>query len=605
MMIIHKVKQGSPEWLELRATHDTGSEASAMMGASKKVKRNELLHMKATGTVKEFSDWVQKNLLDRGHEIEAKARPFAEKIIGGSLFPVTGSSDTYERMLVSLDGMTALGTITFECKSWNEEKVASVRLGIVPDEDYWQVAQGLVVSRAEKCLYMVTDGTPEKTVWCWFELGKNDEDRLVRGWAQLNEDLKSYTPPAEVVDVIAAPVADLPAITYAIEHEVDEVTKKVALVVRHNLAPYRERVFARINEAKKELKTDQDFADRKQLNRDLRAQETKIRLVQEMIRGETGDVDRLCRELDEIFQAINQSAIAGEKQVEQREKLIKNEQRDRGINEFKAHVDEINKRLHPVQIPVVVADFQAAIKNKRTIASLVNSVDTELARVKILADEHHDKIAANLATLREKAPEEVRFLFRDVQELVLKDNETLLLIIKSRIDEHAKAEEERLEKIRAEERKKLEDEQAEAALIVTDPVVEVETDPVIHIDPASGPDESVVVEIEQPAQQPLSKRAFWPVSPRTIPAAEATVYEVTDMLALVKAIAAGEAPLRILTVDLEQLALAMNGIDELPAGVTRTGGRAADNEPQECCRECGDVDCNGQCMGDGNMGCSG
>ena len=92
-MKIHNLIQGSPEWNALRAQHNTASEASAMMGASKKTTRSELLRLKATGSEKEFSEWVQKNLLDKGHEIEAKALPIAEDIIGGELFPVTGTAD--------------------------------------------------------------------------------------------------------------------------------------------------------------------------------------------------------------------------------------------------------------------------------------------------------------------------------------------------------------------------------------------------------------------------------------------------------------------------------------------------------------------------------
>ena len=49
-MITHKVKQGSPEWLALRANYDTASEAPAMMGApGAHETREELLRMKVSG----------------------------------------------------------------------------------------------------------------------------------------------------------------------------------------------------------------------------------------------------------------------------------------------------------------------------------------------------------------------------------------------------------------------------------------------------------------------------------------------------------------------------------------------------------------------------
>ena len=72
---VQELVQGTPEWEEFRLHHFGASEAAAMLGLSTKVKRNELLHMKHTGTPKEFSDWVQEHILDHGHEVEALARP--------------------------------------------------------------------------------------------------------------------------------------------------------------------------------------------------------------------------------------------------------------------------------------------------------------------------------------------------------------------------------------------------------------------------------------------------------------------------------------------------------------------------------------------------
>ena len=81
-MKIHELTQGSDEWAALRLTHHGASEAAAMLGLSKKTTRSELLRIKHTGMPKEFSDWVQKNILDYGHEVEAMARPIIE-----GLFP--------------------------------------------------------------------------------------------------------------------------------------------------------------------------------------------------------------------------------------------------------------------------------------------------------------------------------------------------------------------------------------------------------------------------------------------------------------------------------------------------------------------------------------
>src|SRR5438034_1385072 len=102
-MQIHNLIKDSDECNQYRQEHDGASEAAAMLGLSSKVKRNELLHMKHTGTAKEFGEWAQTNILDYGHEVEALARPIIEEIIGENLYPVT-CSDGYPS--ASCDGLT-------------------------------------------------------------------------------------------------------------------------------------------------------------------------------------------------------------------------------------------------------------------------------------------------------------------------------------------------------------------------------------------------------------------------------------------------------------------------------------------------------------------
>ena len=69
--IVHQLVQGTPEWDQYRLTHFGASEIAAVLGLSKKTTRTELLRIKATGLPKEFSEWLQRNVLDKGHEILA------------------------------------------------------------------------------------------------------------------------------------------------------------------------------------------------------------------------------------------------------------------------------------------------------------------------------------------------------------------------------------------------------------------------------------------------------------------------------------------------------------------------------------------------------
>lgn len=538
-MKIHNVAQGSQEWHVLRAESDTASEASAMTGASKKTKRNELLHMKATGSVKEFSDWVQKNLLDPGHSIEAAARPIAEAIIGEELFPCTATSDEHPRLLASFDGITMLEDVCWECKSWNEAKATEVREGRVPDEDHWQVVQQLVVSRAEKCLYMVTDGTKERTVHCWATLDPADEKRLLACWKQFNEDRAAYVPTEAKVEAVATTIMELPSLSVMLVGEVKQ----------SNLAVYRESALTFIQAIKTDLQTDQDFADAEATVKFCDKAEKELESVKKQALAQTSTIDELFRTVDQLQAEMKAKRLMLDKLVKSRKETIKVEIKQKAEAAFAEHVAAINKRLGKVQLPAIHADFATAIKNKRTIASLQDAVDSELARVKIDANAAAEAIEVNLASLRELAADHA-FLFSDAQQLVLKANDDLVMLIKSRISEHEAAEKVKAEAaaeaarevIRKEEADKLRTEQAaEQARTEAQAVIErAQEAPEAAAQPTPDFEKPTVLK-----QSNTTASASGRVTPYSA--------EVTDLMALVKAVADGLAPLKLLQVNQAEL----------------------------------------------------
>ena len=212
-MKYHNLAQGSAEWLALRANFFTASEAPAMMGASPKVSRTELLRMKATGSEREYSDWVQRNLFDKGHEYEANARPIIENTIGEELYPTTGTKEIQGLLLLaSFDGLTMLGDTVFEHKMWNESLAQSVRDNTLSDEYKWQLGQQLLLSGAEKAIFVVSDGTPENMVYMAYQPDHERFDRLIAGWKQFAEDVANYVPTEQKAEAIGRTPDNLPAL---------------------------------------------------------------------------------------------------------------------------------------------------------------------------------------------------------------------------------------------------------------------------------------------------------------------------------------------------------------------------------------------------------
>ena len=127
--VTHDLLSGSDAWHKFRLTKFGASEAAAMLGLSATMTRTELLRMKHTGLAREFSDWLQAHVLDRGHKVEALARPHAEAFVGDDLFPVTRSMG---RLSASCDGLTLDDSIAWEHKQWSESLSDRMTVGIMP-----------------------------------------------------------------------------------------------------------------------------------------------------------------------------------------------------------------------------------------------------------------------------------------------------------------------------------------------------------------------------------------------------------------------------------------------------------------------------------------
>jgi predicted phage-related endonuclease len=462
-MITHELAQGSDDWIAFRFEHDGASEAVAMLGLSKKTPRNELLHVKHTRLPKEFSDFVQKNILDNGHVVEALARPIVEEIIGEDLYPVTCSDG---RLSASCDGLTLDERIAFEHKQWNIDLAAAVAGAELPEEYMPQCQQVLMVTGAEKLIFVVSDGTRENLEYIWIYPDQAWFKRIRAGWKQFHADLAAYTPVEVVAPVVASPTLNLPAVSV-------QVQGSIALL--SNLPAFGAALNAFISKIPEKPSTDQEFADCKSAIGKLQDAQDALDAAEANALGQIATFDEMRRTKALYFDLARTTRLALEKLVTRRESEIKLEIVQGGKDAFLAHVVALNTRLERQYMPPIFADWAAAIKSKRNIASLQNAVDTLLSQKKIEASQIADNIEANLKTLRALGAGH-EFLFSDEPAIIWKANDDLVALIKSRIADHTAAEAKKAEelraKIQAEEQAKAEakirSEQAAAQKLIDD-----------------------------------------------------------------------------------------------------------------------------------------
>ena len=433
-MKIHNLTQGTAAWHAYRAQHDNASDAPAMMGCSSYKSRSELMREKATGLTAEVDAGTQRRF-DDGHRFEALARPLAEQIIGQDLYPVTGSNG---RMSASFDGLTMAEETAFEHKSLNATLRQVLTMGdILPLQYRIQMEQQLMVSGAGQCLFMASTWSGDDLVeelHTWYAPDLELRAQILVGWEQFHKDLIDYVPTAKTVAAVAAPVESLPAVSVRLDGQ---------LVVASNLPEFGVALKAFIANIPAKPSTDQEFADCESACKSLKKAEDALEASETSALAQMTDVEALRRTIADLRGLARSTRLASEKMVSARKDAIRMEIVGAAALALGAHLNALNTRIGKNYMPAVPVDFAGAIKGKRSIDSIRDAVDTELARAKITANEVADRIDLNLTHLSDvNAP---MFLFSDLQAVCTKAADDFAALVKSRITDHAEKENARME----------------------------------------------------------------------------------------------------------------------------------------------------------------
>lgn len=454
----HNVQQGTDAWHALRDTVDfTASEVSAALGCSPYKTRDQLMHEKATGIKPEISGYQEKIFAD-GHRFEEMARPILECKLGEELYPatITGECDGLT-LLASLDGLTMDGDVAFEHKSPNSKLIAKIAEQSLDTHYVVQMEQQLILSGAALCKFIASDGTEQN----WHEMDYRPDEAvqswMISGLKQFKSDLAEYkqklasgeiTQESKPV-VTAEVIQDLPAVTYKIN----------GLAIVSNLDEYKAKALELVEQSKKKLETDQDFANAESMVKVFKSAEDKLGLMSQQVLGEVESIDTFVKDLGFISENIRQARLALDKQVKSRKEEIKAELVMKAKTEIQALVADMSQKYN-VGFNVK-HDFAAAIKGKRNIESMQSAINDELAKAKIALSELKDIAQTNLDTVNQNS--EYRFLFNDWGQIAFKAPEDFATLVKLRIAEHKDAEEKRRQaerdRIRKEEEAKA---QAEA-----------------------------------------------------------------------------------------------------------------------------------------------
>jgi len=429
------LQQGSEAWHSFRATHFGASEASAMLGTSPYKTRTQLLNEKKTGLVPEVDTFTQK-IFDKGHAVEALARPIVEKMIGEELSAVTYA---FGKLSASCDGLSYMGDIAWENKQFNATHYEQVKNGELPEIHWAQCQQVLYCTGAEKLFFTISDGTEERTAGVWVYPNELQQKEIIAAWAQFEVDLANHV----VTEVKEAPKAQaimaLPSLAIQIKGE----------VTLSNLAEFKTAATAFIESINTELVTDDDFANAEATAKFCKDAEENIELTKKSAIAQTASIDELMRTMDYLKEQLRDKRLLIEKLVKSEKENRKLEIINKAKDAYQKHLEDLREGTHPLFIPNTSPDFSGAIKSKKTLTSMQSAVNDLLAKSKQEASAIDMEIRSKQVWMKSNA-EGYEFLFIDLQIIIFKPIDDFKLLVQSRIDNHKKLEAGREAKIIAE-----------------------------------------------------------------------------------------------------------------------------------------------------------
>lgn len=275
-----------------------------------------------------------------------------------------------------------------------------------------------------------------------------------------------------------AEIMQLPALSIQIKGE----------VTASNLPEFKQAAETFISSIKTDLATDDDFANAEATVKFCDETEKKLESAKAAAIGQTASIDELMRTIDFIKESIRSKRLTLEKLVKTQKESIKTKIIDNAFLVCSQHCNDISAEFSNINFRLLTTflsrqNFETACKNKRTLASLHNAVDTEVAAIKIKLNDLAMIIRKNLSHL----PDDLS-IFRDLQSIITKPEEDFKLLVESRIADQKRKEEEatqravseasaRMIKLKEEESKRIEslptdiksvlaDEKKQAELIV-------------------------------------------------------------------------------------------------------------------------------------------
>lgn len=148
------LQQNTPEWLEFRKNYLGASDAPIIMGVSP-WKTPYQLWQEKLGIAENYT---YTSAMQRGHDLEDKAREFFTQKTGHDVYPEVVLHPTIDWMMASVDGRSVDGKVVVEIKCPGAQDHSIAKKGSVPTKYYPQLQHQIEVCQIDSIYYLSFDG---------------------------------------------------------------------------------------------------------------------------------------------------------------------------------------------------------------------------------------------------------------------------------------------------------------------------------------------------------------------------------------------------------------------------------------------------------------
>ncbi|MBR5950401.1 MAG: YqaJ viral recombinase family protein [Actinomycetaceae bacterium] len=436
------LEQGTPEWLAHRKNYFNASDAPVMLGLSPYKSRSTLLQERRTGVSADVPLAVQARF-NEGHRVEALARAWVETtILGEDLSPLVGIEGN---LSASFDGITFCGDVVFEHKLLNDtiRKALPQRgensLDNLPEHYKVQMEQQLLVSGAEKCLFVASAWTPEPENrriderYGWYFPDKKRRQTIVRGWMQFQQDLggESKEEPVYPIKVASQDAANLP---------VPRIALSGNLSTKSNLEDVEVQLDSYIESLPTQPESEDDFQECATAAKKLKEAEDALRqILEDGLMSVTGYAE-VREKIDAMCAKARETRLICEKAWDAENRSRKNKLVEEAQSKWDTYIKKMTAKVKRDGFTLIVEapNFAEAIKGQRSPESIDNKLSAALIDAQATADIVVQKVLSNFKLLDKY--KDFWFLFMDSNRLVYQESEALQQEITDRIATYTKKE---------------------------------------------------------------------------------------------------------------------------------------------------------------------